>query len=310
MKAVYAGDAVQLDKLLESATKQHASDKCLDFMVGECTPLMLAVCLKKDSHLLEKLLCAGANADFGGNNFRTPLLHAASGDSGYKDIVHVLLSHGANVNAMDSSKYQALRYTILSDNLQTASLLLESGAELHHPDQSKSNNFQFVLLWKRPHLLKFLLHHAEKRGMHISLEILYNMAVNCLSEECAILILKQGCYLHPKLSADTLSYRSCFHEASCHDLIKLMGFLLELNPHFMQEDWLVQKDLPADLRLHSDLVSWLSEQRKHPPSLVRLCRSRILAQLDTYYTQKVTELPLPNALKTFLINVESADVQA
>ena len=311
MDAVYVGDAALFDKLLESANKQHGSDKYLDFVVDEFTPLMLAICVKGDSDWVEKLLCAGANVDFCtcDDDFTTPLMHAACQASDDKSIVRVLLSNGANVNAMDRTNYQALHYTIiLSDNIHIASLLLESGAELHHLRHSNSH-FKSALFWKRPHLLNLFLHHADKRGMHISLEILYNWAIECWSEDCAILILKQGYYPHPESASDGTSYTSCFHKASCHGLIKLMGFLLELNPHFMQEDWLVQRDLHAYLRRHSDFVSWVTEQRKYPSSLVKLCRSRILAQLNTYYTHKVTELPLPNALQIFLTNMESVYIQ-
>ena len=133
------------------------------------------------------------------------------------------------------------------------------------------------------------------------------MAVLYRSEECAIFTLQYGYY--PRLSADFTFNKSCFHKAADRGLIKLMSFMLESNPHFMQEDWLVHKDLPTELLQHSEFVLWLAEQRKHPQSLVKLCRSRILTQLDTYYILKVAELPLPNALKTFLKNVESAYVQ-
>ena len=235
MYAVFAGDETQLDKLLESANTH-----CLDFMgekFGELTPLTLAVS-NKHSDLVEKLLYAGASVDFYDGNHQTPLMCAAKKN---KDIANVLLRNGANVNATDGCRYQALHYTIRYDKVQTASLLLESGADLHHLQHSR-NHFKSALIWDRPHLLKLLLHHAYKRRMHISLKTLYNRAIEYAKEECAIVTLKQGYYPHLKSSADTLSYRSCFHEASCHDLIKLMGFLLELNPHFMQEDWLVQRD--------------------------------------------------------------------
>ena len=307
MDAVNAGDVAQLAKLLEGADRQHGY---LDFRVGKSTtPLIQAVC-EGNSDLVEQLLCAGASVDFPDHLLRTPLMHAAC--SADKHISHVLLSHGANVNAMNAFKMQALHCTILfSDDVETASLLLEYGAELHDlanlNDPLTESQFRTVIVFDSVHLLKLFLHHADKRRMHISLEILYNMAIRWNSEKCAIFTLQQGC--HPRSSGDFSSNKSCFHEAADRGLIKLMSFMLESNPHFMQEDWLVHKDFPSRLHKHSDFVSWLVEQRRHPRSLVKLCRSRILARLDTYYIRKVAELPLPNALKTFLKNVESAYVQ-
>ena len=308
MDAVRAGDAAPLAKLLESANKQRGY---LDFTEGMYTPLTQAAC-NKNSDLVEQLLCAGADVDFYDDYCQTPLMHAAF--SADKHISHVLLNHGARVNAMNGDRWQALHYSVISNDVQTASLLLENGAELQ-----RLKNFKDVILLydkspfhvavdsKFPHFLPLLLHHADKRRIPISLDILYNKAIQYHSEECAIFILQQGSY--PRSSHDIRSNWSCFRRAADDGLIKLMSFMLELNPRFMQEDWLVNEDFPVRLHRHSDFVSWLADQRKDPSSLVKLCRSRILAQLDTHYTRKVAELPLPSALKSFLQNVESTYTQ-
>ena len=306
MAAVNAGDAAQVAELLESANK-HGS---LDFTGHLYTPLTQAV-HRKNRDMVEQLLCAGARVDFYDDWGRTPLMEAAWHPD--KDICHVLLRHGANVNAMhEQHKWQALHHSIMSNDVQVASLLLENGAELYDlenlNDQHDDSPFHFAIILKSPHFLQLLLHYADRKKKHVSLEILCNKAIQYDSEKCAIFTLQQGYY--PRWSADFSSNRSCFHEAAHRGLIKLMSFMLEFNPHFMQEDWLVQKDFPAGLHEHSDFVLWLADQRKYPSSLVKLCRSRILAQLDTYYTRKVAELPLPNTLKTFLKNVESTYVQA
>ena len=307
MDAVHAGDPAQLAKLLEGANTHHGS---LNFIVGMYTPLTRAVC-NNNSDLVKQLLCAGAHVDFYDNMGRTPLMEAAWYPD--KDISHVLLNHGANVNAMHAQhKWQALHYSILSNDVEMASLLLENGAELYDlenlNDQYDDSPFHFATTLKSPHFLQLLLHYADKRKMHVSLEILCNKAIQYNSEECAIFTLQQGYYA--RSLADFSSNKSCFHKAADRGLTKLMSFMLELNPCFMQEDWLVNEDFPVRLHERSDFVSWLADQRKDPSSLVKLCRSRLLAQLDTYYTRKVAELLLPNSLKTFLKNVESTYVQA
>ena len=301
MDAVTADDAAQLAELLKSAYKQHGY---LDFMVGRVTPLTRAVC-RRNSDLVEQLLCAGASVDFPDHYLKTPLMHAVC--STYKHISNVLLSHGANVNAVNARKRQALHYTIQTNNVEMASWLLENEAELHGLTKM-DDPFLDATFFDCVDLLKLFLHHAHKRHMHISLEILFNTAIHYNREKCAIFTLKQGYY--PRSSVDFSSNKSNFHKAAIRCLIKPMSFMLESNPHLMQEYWLVQKGLPTTLlQEHPDFVSWLTEQRKHPSSLVKLCRSRILAQLDTFYKLKVAELPLPNALKTYLKNVQSPYVQ-
>ena len=73
----------------------------------------------------------------------------------------------------------------------------------------------------------------------------------------------------------------------------------------MQEDWLIQEQLPDELQQHTNFASWLREYRKQTASLQSLCKSKILNQLGTYYVLKVDALPLPKVLKTYLVAVES-----
>ena len=91
-------------------------------------------------------------------------------------------------------------------------------------------------------------------------------------------------------------------------MIELMRMLVELNSQCLQEDWLVEEDIPAKLAQQPDFASYLVESRKQPPLLLKLCKSTILERLDILhktYMWKITDLPLPKSLKTFLATVES-----
>ena len=127
---------------------------------------------------------------------------------------------------MTAFKLQALHFTILSNTVEMASFLLENGAELHDlaNDPLIESPFQTATTFNRLHFLHLFLHHADKRWMHISLEIFYNKAIEYDSEECAIFTLQQG--YHPRWSVDFSSNMSCFHKASGYGLIKLMSFIL------------------------------------------------------------------------------------
>ena len=68
----------------------------------------------------------------------------------------------------------------------------------------------------------------------------------------------------------------------------------------------MQGDIPKSCFKFQTFISWLTEYRKQPPSLVKLCRYTILSQLDSFYMPKIDALPLPKSLKAFLKAVESA----
>ena len=92
--------------------------------------------------------------------------------------------------------------------------------------------------------------------------------------------------------------------AADNGFVELMCLVIALNPQVLQEDWLVQKDFPAKLMQHEDIIQWLVEHRKHPASLQQLCKSAILSQLGTFYVPNINPLPLPKLLKTYLQGIE------
>ena len=51
--------------------------------------------------------------------------------------------------------------------------------------------------------------------------------------------------------------------------VKLVSVLVELNPHFLQEDWLLQNQLPEKLIAHPDFCDWLVGYRKQPPCFAK-----------------------------------------
>ena len=152
---------------------------------------------------------------------------------------------------------------------------------------------------------KILFDHCTKQDFRLPLETLFNLGLLHESERCLIIILQQGYYPIDNESKEA-GFLSCFHRACDSGMIELMSLLLELNPGYMQERWLVMKSYPSSFLQYSDFFFWLRDYRKYPASLVKMCKSTILYQLGSYYRTKIKLLPLPTALTTYLSSLASA----
>ena len=298
--AVSYRDAAKLEQLLRTT-----DNPVLDFHWGYFTPLGLAI-MKKEYVLVEKLLHAGASANFPIDNGYTALMLASI--AGSMDICNLLLKHGADVHGSHTKMaYTALYYAAQYGELKTASLLLEHGARIYDssiPWHEQTSSIKVAIQWRKPKMLNFLLDYCNKTDMEIPLPLIFReAATRAGSDECAIIALKQG--YSPESVASAKG--TWFQMAADTGSVKLVSVLVELNPHFLQEDWLLQNQLPEKLTAHPDFCDWLVGYRKRPPCLQKLCRSVILSQLQVIYCiPKVRELPLPRVLKTYLTAVESA----
>ena len=303
-QAVKEDDSTSLDKLLKSKDLET-----LDFAHG-CSPLTYAVEIRH-YQIAKQLLCAGANVDFMDNYGRTPLTVAVR--SGNLDMCHLFISYHVNVNAIGTAhRTTALGVAALWDRCEIASLLLDNGAipcdptlDLTQVDPmgAFSNSPIACACESSVNVLKLLLNHCKKTNQNLPLEVMFNLSMKARHGSGAILMLKEGYYPHVK-SGDPP--RSLLYNAAYYGCVKLMSFIVEINPHFLQEAWLIKKNFPALLKCKPTYKYWLVEYRKQVPSLQKLCKSAILSQLDTYYRPKTDELPLPKVLKKYLCALQPA----
>ena len=272
------------------------------------TPLGLAAS-KGYSEIAKKLIFAGASENFPNMNGYTPLMLAAV--AGHKHTCILLLDLGADVNVTKKRTLHntALYYAACNGMSEIVNLLLAKGGKLC----TSWNEYTPVGLELEaaignchPSTTQVLLDHCEKEHLQLQRGTIFSMSLKAYSEECAIAVLRHGRYPLLKETKLFIYNSSCFHKAAECGMIKVMCLLLELDPFYLQEKWLVERDYPNELSKQPVFTAWLEEYRRHPPSLVRMCKSTVLAQLDSYYRTKIKYLPLPTSLKTFLATVESA----
>ena len=277
------------------------------------TPLINAV---RNGHYdtTEKLINAGANVNFPDDNRYTALMQAAA--DGNIDLCQLLLNSHANVNAMCCSldgaychaigdHWSALDAAATNDHYEIVSLLLEVGATLTVLDPETSyatlevTPMESAIGKDHPRILELFFEHFDKTGQNVPWEAEFKYALDEEAEHCAIVIIQQGYYPRSKTSYNF----SLFKMAAGFGFLKLMYIMIEQNPYFLQEEWLVQNDIYEELFEYESFVSWLIEARREVPPLKQLCKSTILTYMSPKPRPKIKELPLPNMLKAYLRQV-------
>ena len=292
MGALNTGNGSHLKEALKDLDKFK-----LDFIIGNFSPLTKAV-RRGQYDSVKQLLRAGASADFKNSFGFTPLMEASLQDK--IDMCKLLLQHGADVNVVRNyGQATALHYAAQRGNHAIATLLLEYGAVIFDPSKPKDFGHQPIAAFATCHdtdTLEFLLGYCNRQGIEVPQHWLFDMCMHHHHEQCAFVVLNHGFY-------PLLDSKSC-HIAADHGFIKLICVLIELNPQFLREQF--ETHLCFHRNHEKEFTDWLAEYRKHPPSLVKLCRSAILSQMGAYYTPKIDLLPLPTGLKTFLKVVQPA----
>lgn len=120
MKAIKAGDR----EMVESLVKRHRTWVNAEFDDKPTTPVSMAIA-QEDPSLLEFLLKKGAKADSPNINYRPPLFAAIA--TGNKQMVKLLLDHGAKVNGLDFAGQTPAKYAELLEQDDIETLIRQYG---------------------------------------------------------------------------------------------------------------------------------------------------------------------------------------
>ena len=163
----------------------------------------------------------------------TPLMRAA--EEGDTDKCRLLLSkHDTDVDATINEflNYSALHCAIFGNHRKTVLLLLEYGATAYDQRFGSPETFHSSPIGEAikcfPEIVDELVDHCNQYVHKIPLDLLFDEALKTSpSEDYAILILRRGYY--------PSQWQCEFHKEADNGYQELMGLIIELNPHCLQE---------------------------------------------------------------------------
>lgn len=119
------------------------------------TPLGFAVFFGQP-RAVEALLKAGANVNAPSRETMkvTPLASAAAAKQ--NDIAHLLIAHGANVNARAAAGHIPLHEAAANGNVELVKLLIECGADVNAKTGDGKTPLDFATEYKRPEVIALL----------------------------------------------------------------------------------------------------------------------------------------------------------
>ena len=232
----------------------------------------------------------------------TLLIDAALHSTG--SMCQSLIECGAHVNLIGPKT----RYSALSNALRRRSLrldrvpvLLSYGAQLGGRYEKWGwGVFVEAIENNNPNTLELLLDQFDKHGHRVPWERAVTDAMLSFHENCAMVIVRRGYHLHNKSSPCLFKpFKSFFHAVASIGYIELMKFLIQTQPTVLQEEWVGRKQFTDICQKRCpDIIPRLSENR--PVPLKDLCRQNILVELGPQAGVKISKLPLPSCLKSFL----------
>ena len=228
-------------------------------------------------------------------------------------LLQLLFGLGADVNVPQTRKHGKMDYCIIHAAVKTSPievikyLVEERGAEI--PTKNGSILLSAIEL-RRTSCLDYFLHrgfkkHGDKVWWH---ESLLHTAVETIgSEECAVVLLRWGVYNVPcrnnpyDAAGQDIPNVSIFKQAALLLQKKFMMLMTQLYPQCLQEQWLVENDMPyyyKDYPLWQSYIAQLRKERKHPPPLFSLCRTKIIQLLGYNHIHKARETATPQGPQT------------
>ena len=118
---------------------------------------LIKACNKGNVDVMNVLLRAGADLNIADANGNTVLYHAAEGDNS-TEILEILITHGADVNAKNKKNQTTLMITLKTEDIDAINVLLRGGAD---PNIADTKGHHAVHSKRSPEILQILITHHQ-----------------------------------------------------------------------------------------------------------------------------------------------------
>jgi ankyrin repeat protein len=110
--------------------------------------------------VVKLLLSKGAEVNAKRFDGATPLMSAA--DREHISTVEILLGNGADINAIDDKGNTPLHWAVARENKEVVEILLAHGANINLKNKEDQTPMQFAARWHQPSMVEFLRQHGAK----------------------------------------------------------------------------------------------------------------------------------------------------
>ncbi|XP_076448878.1 uncharacterized protein LOC143285460 [Babylonia areolata] len=270
-----------------------------------CSPMYRAIVSNK-ADVVRLILHAGGDVNLRrlglSQGAETPLIKSVQMDN--IEICEMLINSLCDKNAKTDDGLTALHFAVAYRRYAVCRLLLRERIKVHARSNSGITAMTVAVEHHNATMVKILIEYGYRLDRPYRWgEMPIQQAIALHSQECAMTLAYWGCDLTqppPSKSGKRRKPFSAFYMAVNERLMTLARFLIDLNPWFLREQWLWQKDWPVSLYRRPLVRQWLIEQASTPRSLKCLCRARIFRCLRLYAPHKAEKLPLPESLKLYL----------
>ena len=220
-----------------------------------------------------------------------------------------MLENGCDSNTLIYEDNVVWTWIILSarlNRLKIMQLLLAKGADIISSKRGALLCRQAVIGDNRDILAHCLQHVYNRLGDSVQRDYWSEQSVTSAilkgAKDCVSLLLHWGFLSKPQNLhySDCNSFISAFEATARVGDIESIMLLVRLKPHYLQESWLVNGDIPADLREHETFTAQRLETCRQHQYLKDLCRAKVFHGLGYNPISKAEKLPLPRTLKEFV----------
>ncbi|KAI9875567.1 MAG: hypothetical protein M1830_008336 [Pleopsidium flavum] len=210
------------------------------------------------AHIVELLITQGASVSWC-NEKNRQALHRAAEEGDYDDVVHVLLDHGAHVDAQRQAGWRPLHEAAKFGNDKVIRVLLERGAEILTHNHNAAPPFHEAVTYARHTSMMILLDGgADVKGLRPSPSYISPLHQTACwgRDETMRLLLKNGADIHQRDEEG----RTALHRAAEHGQLTTTKTLIDENSDISAKDKWGKTPLAwAANRRHADVTRLLLE---------------------------------------------------
>ena len=210
-------------------------------------------------------------------------------------IVQHLVNALCKLEAKTEDGLTAVHFAVAYRRHEITEFLLQNEIRIHAKSNHGITAMTVAIEHMNPAMVKLLIEYGYKMNKRYQWkETPLSQAINLHSEECAMTLVHQGCNLKKKKG------HSYFYMAVDEKLIRLVKFMAAVNPQFLQEEWVKERQWPVSIYHKPDMIEWLHKESQQVRKLRQLCRAKVFTYLGKYAPYKLQKLKLPDGLSEYV----------